>query len=112
MAPTSSSQATTPAMTESPQQAASTPASSPPPRPDVDDGDIKGTAKSQLGVSETMEEEERKMAAISRKDEEDRDRKLREDRQQDIKGGEKAVDSKFKALEYLLSQSKVRAMKA
>lgn len=93
-------------MTESPQKSESTPASSPP-RADEEDVEKPQGAASKLGVSSTMEEEEREMAAASRIADEERDRKLRQQRQDDMKGGSKAVDSKFKALEYLLSQSKV-----
>lgn len=41
------------------------------------------------------------------KREEQYEKKLAKERQKDIKGGDEAVDTKFKALEYLLSQSKV-----
>lgn len=59
------------------------------------------------GISSTMRAEEEKMRQISEQDEAQRQRKLDGEREKDLKGGPGAVDSKFKALEYLLSQSKV-----
>lgn len=53
-----------------------------------------------------MRAEEEKMQKASRKQDEARDKKFQRERQKDIQGGEKVVDNKFKALEYLLSQSK------
>ncbi|GAB7350165.1 hypothetical protein MBLNU459_g0830t1 [Dothideomycetes sp. NU459] len=58
-------------------------------------------------VSKSMEEEELKMAELRRKQDEKRDREMQNEAQKDIEGGEEVVDSKFKALEYLLSQSKL-----
>ncbi|KAK0266816.1 putative ATPase [Friedmanniomyces endolithicus] len=75
------------------QEAASTPPSS----PSSPDG----------GPTEAMEKEEARMAAGRRKEEEKRQRKLAAEREKDAKGGSAAVDSKYKALEYLLSQSKL-----
>lgn len=73
------------------------PASTPPTSPDtVEDGPTK-----------VMEEEEEKMAEIRRKEDEKRERKMAAEREKDLKGGPEAVDSKYKALEYLLSQSKL-----
>ncbi|KAL9083337.1 MAG: hypothetical protein Q9159_005845 [Coniocarpon cinnabarinum] len=59
------------------------------------------------GISATMQQEEKRMEEASRRAEEERDKRLQQDRQKDIQGGSKAVDQKFKALEYLLSQSKL-----
>ena len=64
-------------------------------------------SENTFGISETMETEEKRMAEDSRPAEEQRDRKMQEKRQKDIEGGGKAVDQKFKALEFLLSQSKL-----
>ncbi|KAI7359769.1 SWI/SNF chromatin remodeling complex component [Hortaea werneckii] len=61
----------------------------------------------QDGPTKVMEEEEAKMAEIRQKDDEKRERKLAAEREEDRKGGPEAVDSKYKALEYLLSQSKL-----
>ncbi|RMY12965.1 hypothetical protein D0868_02274 [Hortaea werneckii] len=61
----------------------------------------------QDGPTKVMEEEEAKMAEIRRRDDEKRERKLAAEREEDRKGGPEAVDSKYKALEYLLSQSKL-----
>lgn len=76
----------------------STPASSPPPEaPDMNAYD----------VSESMLKEEEQIRLSREKEDAKRDQKLRKDIEQEKKGGEKATDSKFKALEYLLNQSKV-----
>ncbi len=90
------------------EKSASTPPSSPPsaglsPANLVEDGDAGlGSA-----LSETMRAEEKAMLDASRRHEEARDRELEKERQSDLQGGSSAVDTKFKALEYLLSQSKV-----
>lgn len=47
------------------------------------------------------------MAEIRRKEDVKRERKMAAEREKDLKGGAQAVDSKYKALEYLLSQSKL-----
>ena len=67
---------------------------------------IEGDA--DYGVSETMREEEEKMRKMSERDEVQRQKKMEQERKKDLEGGSGAVDSKYKALEYLLSQSKVR----
>lgn len=54
-----------------------------------------------------MREEEEKMARIREKEEAKRDEHMAKERKKDIEGGKEVVDTKFKALEYLLSQSKV-----
>ncbi|KAG9842021.1 SWI/SNF chromatin remodeling complex component, partial [Aureobasidium melanogenum] len=63
------------------------------------------TEKSE--ISSNMEAEEAKMAEARRVEEEKRDKELEAERQKDLKGGKKVVDTKFKALEYLLNQSKL-----
>ncbi|KAK6002365.1 hypothetical protein QM012_002003 [Aureobasidium pullulans] len=63
------------------------------------------TEKSE--ISSNMEAEEAKMAEARRIKEEKRDQELEAERQKDLKGGKKVVDTKFKALEYLLNQSKL-----
>ncbi|KAG9688920.1 SWI/SNF chromatin remodeling complex component, partial [Aureobasidium melanogenum] len=63
------------------------------------------TEKSE--ISSNMEAEEAKMAEARRVEEEKRDKELEAKRQKDLKGGKKVVDTKFKALEYLLNQSKL-----
>ncbi len=90
------------------EKSASTPPSSPPsagvsPANMVEDRE----ARLGSGLSETMRVEEKAMRDASRKQEEARDRELEKERQSDLQGGSSAVDTKFKALEYLLSQSKV-----
>ncbi|KAK5121681.1 hypothetical protein LTR85_004853 [Meristemomyces frigidus] len=73
------------------------PASTPPTSPeDNDDGPTKA-----------MQQEEARMAELRRKEDAKRERKMAAEREKDIKGGPEAVDSKYKALEYLLSQSKL-----
>ena len=59
------------------------------------------------GLTEAMEREERRMAEVRRKQDEKREREFSAVRQKDMEGGEEVVDQKFKALEYLLSQSKL-----
>jgi ATP-dependent DNA helicase len=54
-----------------------------------------------------MEKEERRMAEARRKQDEKREREFAAERKKDIEGGKEVVDQKFKALEYLLSQSKL-----
>ncbi|KAK5129096.1 hypothetical protein LTR08_003916 [Meristemomyces frigidus] len=73
------------------------PASTPPTSPEDDDD----------GPSKAMQREEARMAAIRHKEDEKRERKMAAEREKDLKGGSEAVDTKFKALEYLLSQSKL-----
>lgn len=70
--------------------------------------DLDDNANDISSVNETMQAEEERMRAISRKQDEEREARYDKEREADIKGGSKAVDTKFKALEYLLSQSKVR----
>lgn len=59
------------------------------------------------GPTEAMEKEERRMAEARRKQDEKRDRELAAERKKDMDGGKEVVDQKYKALEYLLSQSKL-----
>jgi ATP-dependent DNA helicase len=59
------------------------------------------------GPTKAMQDEEARMAKLSEKDEEKRQRKFAAEREKDLKGGPQAVDQKYKALEYLLSQSKL-----
>ncbi|KAI9671696.1 MAG: hypothetical protein M1831_003224 [Alyxoria varia] len=93
-----------------------TPSSSPPSEGIDQDNMVRSQSKDDImevdanpsaGVSATMETEELRMQEASRKQDEARDRKLQKERQKDIEGGSDAVDSKFKALDYLLSQSKL-----
>lgn len=59
------------------------------------------------GVSATMRAEEERMREASKQEEITRDANLEKQRQEDMKGGQDGLDKKFKALEYLLSQSKL-----
>jgi ATP-dependent DNA helicase len=59
------------------------------------------------GPTEAMEKEERRMAEVRRKQDEKREREFAAERKKDIEGGKEVVDQKYKALEYLLSQSKL-----
>lgn len=58
-------------------------------------------------VSSAMQAEEDQMRRAREKQDERREKALAAERQRDIAGGTDAVDTKFKALEYLLSQSKL-----
>lgn len=59
------------------------------------------------GPTEAMQREETRMAELRRKEEEKREKKLAAERAKDLQGGGEAVDTKYRALEYLLSQSKL-----
>lgn len=59
------------------------------------------------GPTEAMEKEEAQMAEQRRKEDEKREREMAAEREKDVEGGKEVVDSKYKALEYLLSQSKL-----
>ena len=48
-----------------------------------------------------------RISRIREKEEAKRDERMAKERQKDVDSGKDAVDHKFKALEYLLSQSKV-----
>ncbi|QIX00636.1 hypothetical protein AMS68_006153 [Peltaster fructicola] len=61
----------------------------------------------QDALTQAMEKEEARMAEARRKQDEKREKRLAAQREEDLKGGKDAVDSKYKALEYLLSQSKL-----
>lgn len=63
-------------------------------------------------VSATMLAEEERMRELSERDEAKRNQRLEAERKKDLDGGKEVVDSKFKALEYLLSQSKVETILA
>ncbi|SMQ54551.1 unnamed protein product [Zymoseptoria tritici ST99CH_3D7] len=59
------------------------------------------------GTTDAMQKEEAKMAEARRKADEKHEKKLASERENDRKGGKEVVDTKYKALEYLLSQSKL-----
>ncbi|KAF2768259.1 SWI/SNF chromatin remodeling complex component [Teratosphaeria nubilosa] len=59
------------------------------------------------GPTRAMHEEEARMAAMRQKEDEKREKKMAAEREKDLKGGPRAIDQKYKALEYLLSQSKL-----
>ncbi len=75
----------------------STPASSPP----VDIECVNND------VSKEMQVEEEQMRLKHEKDDLEREQKMEKERQEDLKGGKEVLDAKFKALEHLLSKSKV-----
>lgn len=106
---TSSPPSTPATMKSSSGRADSTPASSPPAAAgsEMSDTDKMQQKKGANPLSATMEAEEKKMLAMREKDEQTRARKLEQEREQDIKGGKEVVDTKYKALEFLLSQSKL-----
>ena len=72
-------------------------ASTPPTSPETRDG----------GPTEAMQKEEQRMADARRKQDVKREREMAAEREKDISGGPEVVDQKYKALEYLLSQSKL-----
>lgn len=51
--------------------------------------------------------EEKRMSELRRKQDDKRDRELAAERKKDMEGGKEVVDQKYKALDYLLSQSKL-----
>ena len=57
--------------------------------------------------TEAMQKEEQRMAEARRKRDEKRERDMAAEREKDIKDSTQVVDQKYKALEYLLSQSKL-----
>jgi ATP-dependent DNA helicase len=59
------------------------------------------------GISEAMLREEERMRKAAEKKQAARDNKMEAERRKDLSAGTEAVDKKFKALEYLLNQSKV-----
>ena len=117
MSPGTSSLPASPATTSEPPNKSEemTPPSSPPSEGDevkTEDGSNPAEANDNRnlpGVSETMEEEERRMQELSRKEDQAREEQMKEERRKDLDSGQQGMDSKFKALEFLLSQSKVRA---
>ncbi len=80
----------------------STPSS--PPSDGSPNGD-KQSRNEPLGVSDAMLAEEKAMEDAALEEEKERQKKLQAQRDEDLK----AVDPKFKRLEFLLQQSKVRA---
>lgn len=86
----------TPASVQSTQ---TTPACSPPPS----DNDATKDAE----ISDAMKREEEAMTRKAQKEQEKRDKAMEEERKKDLEAGSDNVDKKFKALEYLLNQSKV-----
>ena len=98
--PLKMSASSTPAATE----AEAEPHSTPPSSPASDNNDDRG-----IGVSDSMRAEEDKMREASNAEEARRAERLEKQRKEDMEGGPKEVDKKYKALEHLLSQSKVYA---
>lgn len=79
----------------------STPASSPPAQSPVD------PSKADSNISAQMQDEELRMASISAAEDAEREQQFAKQREEDRASGSQGVDTKFKALEYLLSQSKL-----
>jgi ATP-dependent DNA helicase len=61
----------------------------------------------EQGISEAMRLEEEQMQQRRQQQQAKRDEEMAQERRKDVEGGEQVVDKKFKALEYLLNQSKV-----
>lgn len=78
-------------------EAAGSATSTPPTSPETGNGE----------TTKAMEEEEAQMMRIREAEDEKRERKLAAERKKDMTGGKRVVDQKFKALEYLLKQSKL-----
>ncbi|KIW02331.1 uncharacterized protein PV09_06476 [Verruconis gallopava] len=76
----------------------STPASSPP--PDMNNSEDRAQ-------SDEMRHEIEEMARRRREEQAARDAEMEKKRNEDLKGGQKHMDDKFKALNYLLNQSKL-----
>lgn len=72
-------------------------ASTPPTSPETQNG----------GPTSAMEAEEARMAKERQEQDEKWDRDMAAKRKQDLDGGKEVVDQKYKALEYLLNQSKL-----
>jgi signal recognition particle GTPase len=81
-----------------------TPDSSPPPS----HSDSSVEKSNDPGISEAMLKEEEAIRKRMDKEEKAHDAKMAKERSNLVKQGSGAVDKKFKALEYLLNQSKVR----
>jgi len=81
------------------ESAQTTPASSPPPS----DNDATKAAR----ISDAMKQEEEAMTRKAQREQAQRDEAMEQERQKDLEAGSETVDKKFKALEYLLNQSKV-----
>ncbi|OJD32200.1 swi snf chromatin remodeling complex component [Diplodia corticola] len=69
--------------------------------------DVATAAEQPAVPSSTMQREEDAMQRAREKRDAAREQKLARERRRDVDGGPDAVDTKFKALEYLLSQSKL-----
>ncbi|KAK7523297.1 SNF2 family N-terminal domain-containing protein [Phyllosticta citriasiana] len=65
------------------------------------------TSDDNMAVSNAMVKEEEQMRQAREKADAQREEELQRERQKDIQSGSEAVDTKFRALEYLLSQSKL-----
>jgi ATP-dependent DNA helicase len=62
------------------------------------------------GVSDAMQKEEEQLRKNREKEDARQEAKFEEERRKDAEGGQQFLDSKFKALEYLLNQSKVNQL--
>lgn len=89
------------ASTQSPMSGQDTPATS---RESAgDDNEVK----TEDGVSQAMQKEEEAMLRKREKEDSNYAERMQKERAKDLAGGIGEVDKKFKALEYLLNQSKV-----
>ncbi|KXL41472.1 hypothetical protein M433DRAFT_157407 [Acidomyces richmondensis BFW] len=59
------------------------------------------------GPTKAMQDEEEKMAKLRQLEDEKREEKMAAERKKDLQAGPEALDQKYKALEYLLNQSKL-----
>ncbi|KAI9798520.1 MAG: hypothetical protein M1833_004787 [Piccolia ochrophora] len=107
-----SSSPMTPKTEEMSQASESRETSSPPSSPpseDSPDGHKSNNGETPVEISESMRQEEERMERAALKEEAKRNKKLKAQREKDMKGGDEAMDKKFQGLDYLLSQSKVYA---
>jgi ATP-dependent DNA helicase len=58
-------------------------------------------------VSQSMQQEEKRMRTQREKDDAKREAQLEKERQEDIKSGREVLDKKFQQLEFLMNKSKV-----
>jgi len=75
--------------------------------PAISDNDA---TKQDPSISNAMQHEEDKMMKKRQKEQAQRDEAMEKQRQKDLEAGSEQVDKKFKALEHLLNQSKVRIL--
>ena len=94
--------------TGTPSRAASSPPSSPPSETYSNKQHQESGNGASVTLSESMLQEDIRMKAARKKEDDMYKKKYEEEREQDIKSGE--TDTKFQRLQYLIGQSKVRLL--